>query len=192
MKVKQERKLPLSGVYLGAPDSPPHYFGVPCRSAKTARISALLKSGLVFTGPSVIEALSRRSYTATVFIKQLRRPCSKCPPRPIHWIISVYHASHHGAAAQWHHHTGAVLRREPTLRARRVVLSFYFAMTGTSFGAGWLADRWGVRRTISQGHLFLGICTVAAALSPSFVWACASFFLAGLGYSFSIPLPASG
>jgi MFS family permease len=70
--------------------------------------------------------------------------------------------------------------------------AFYFAMTGTSFGAGWLADRWGVRRTISQGHLFLGICIVAAALSPSFVWACASFFLAGLGYSFLNPASSVG
>ena len=33
MKVKQERRdLPLSGVELGRPpESPPHYFGVPCR-----------------------------------------------------------------------------------------------------------------------------------------------------------------
>ena len=35
MKVKQERRnLPLSGVELGRPpESPPHYFGVPCRGA---------------------------------------------------------------------------------------------------------------------------------------------------------------
>src|SRR5713226_7977213 len=38
MKVKQERKrYPLSGGYLGKPpDSPPHYFGVPCRLANTS------------------------------------------------------------------------------------------------------------------------------------------------------------
>ena len=39
MKVKQERKgYALSGVYLGQPvESPPHYFGVPCRPAKRSR-----------------------------------------------------------------------------------------------------------------------------------------------------------
>src|SRR5207237_190044 len=37
MKVKQERRnYPLSGVFLGdRPESPAHYFGVPCRPART-------------------------------------------------------------------------------------------------------------------------------------------------------------
>ncbi|HXG53311.1 MAG TPA: MFS transporter [candidate division Zixibacteria bacterium] len=70
--------------------------------------------------------------------------------------------------------------------------AFYLAMTGASFVAGWLADRLGVRRTTLQGHLAVGLCTVAAALSPSFSWAFASFFLAGLGYSFLNPSSTKG
>jgi len=71
MKVKQERKnYPLSGVFLGAPpDSPPHYFGVPCRSAKTGKdFSAALDWAFTLEGPSVIEAfIDAESYSATVF-----------------------------------------------------------------------------------------------------------------------------
>jgi len=71
MKVKQVRKnYPLSGVYLGAPpDSPPHYFGVPCRSAKTAMdFRAVLDWAFTLKGPSVIEAfIDVESYSTTVF-----------------------------------------------------------------------------------------------------------------------------
>ena len=70
--------------------------------------------------------------------------------------------------------------------------AFYLAMAGFSFGAGWLADRLGVRRTTLQGHLSLGACTVAAALAPSFSWAFTFFFLAGLGYSFLNPASSKG
>jgi thiamine pyrophosphate-dependent acetolactate synthase large subunit-like protein len=71
MKVKQERRnVPLSGVRLGAPpDSPPHYFGVPCRSAKTAKdFRAVLDWAFTLKGPSVIEAfIDVESYSTTVF-----------------------------------------------------------------------------------------------------------------------------
>jgi acetolactate synthase-1/2/3 large subunit len=71
MKVKQERKqYPLSGVWLGQPpDSPPHYFGVPCRSAKTPReFRDALDWAFTLGGPSVIEAfIDVESYSATVF-----------------------------------------------------------------------------------------------------------------------------
>jgi MFS family permease len=70
--------------------------------------------------------------------------------------------------------------------------AFYLAMAGFSFAAGWLADRLGVRRTTLQGHLSLGACTIAAALAPSFSWAFAVFFLAGLGYSFLNPASSKG
>jgi MFS family permease len=114
------------------------------------------------------------------------------------WIILGLITFSHiiGAAAQYGINTLAPFYQEELGLSRAQVglffSAFYFAMTGASFGAGWLADHWGVRRTISQGHLFLGICTVAAALSPSFVWACASFFLAGLGYSFLNPASSVG
>jgi len=71
MKVKQERKnYPLSGVYLGAPaDSPAHYFGVPCRPAKSLKeFSAALDWAFTLKGPSVVEAfIGVESYSATVF-----------------------------------------------------------------------------------------------------------------------------
>jgi MFS family permease len=70
--------------------------------------------------------------------------------------------------------------------------AFYLAMTGASFGTGWLADRFGVRQTTFYGHLLVGLCTVAAAFSPSFEFGCASFFLAGLGYSFLNPASTIG
>jgi acetolactate synthase I/II/III large subunit len=71
MKVKQERKdYPLSGVHLGTPpDSPPHYFGVPCRSAKTPlEFRETLDWAFALGGPSVIEAfIDADAYSVTVF-----------------------------------------------------------------------------------------------------------------------------
>jgi acetolactate synthase I/II/III large subunit len=71
MKVKQERRhYPLAGVHLGAPpESPPHYFGVPCRSAKSAsEFSAALDWALALDRPSVIEAfIDASAYSSTVF-----------------------------------------------------------------------------------------------------------------------------
>ncbi|HUK41059.1 MAG TPA: thiamine pyrophosphate-dependent enzyme, partial [Candidatus Acidoferrales bacterium] len=71
MKIKQERRnYPLSGVWLGKPpDSPPHYFGVPCRSAKTqAEFGDALDWALASGGPTVIETfIDVESYSSTVF-----------------------------------------------------------------------------------------------------------------------------
>ncbi|HEX5607115.1 MAG TPA: thiamine pyrophosphate-dependent enzyme, partial [Candidatus Binatia bacterium] len=71
MKVKQERRnYRLSGVYLGAPpESPSHYFGVPCRAAKNAeQFDAALDWAVALKGPSVIEAfIDASAYSATVF-----------------------------------------------------------------------------------------------------------------------------
>ena len=71
MKVKQEkRSYPLSGVRLGAPpDSPSHYFGVPCRGAKSpSQFRQTLDWAFSLGGPSVIEAyVEAETYSATVF-----------------------------------------------------------------------------------------------------------------------------
>jgi len=71
MKVKQERRnYPLSGVFLGEPpESPPHYFGVPCRPAKTPdEFRSALDWAIAHNGPSVIEAfIDVASYAQTVF-----------------------------------------------------------------------------------------------------------------------------
>ncbi|MGH7886777.1 MAG: MFS transporter, partial [Candidatus Binatia bacterium] len=72
------------------------------------------------------------------------------------------------------------------------ISAFYLAMTGASFGAGWLADRMGVRKTTWQGHLSVGVCIGATAWAPSFAWACACFFLCGLGYAFLNPASTKG
>jgi acetolactate synthase-1/2/3 large subunit len=71
MKVKQERRqLPSSGVELGPPpESPPHYFGVPCRAAHSpAEFQVALEWALALGGPSVIEAfVDVATYSTTVF-----------------------------------------------------------------------------------------------------------------------------
>ncbi len=109
-------------------------------------------------------------------------------------LISLSHIV--GATAQYGINTLAPFYRDELGLSRAQVglffSAFYLAMTGASFGAGWLADRLGVRQTTLKGHLFLGGCTVAAALAPSFAWAFISFFLAGLGYSFLNPASTKG
>jgi acetolactate synthase-1/2/3 large subunit len=71
MKVKQERRhLPLSGVELGRPvESPAHYFGVPCRPARTpSEFQSALEWALSLGGPSVVEAfVDVAPYSTTVF-----------------------------------------------------------------------------------------------------------------------------
>lgn len=71
MKVKQERRsYPLSGVRLGdPPDSPPHYFGVPCRAAHHLdEFRGALEWASALDGPSVIEAfIDAEAYSSTVF-----------------------------------------------------------------------------------------------------------------------------
>jgi acetolactate synthase-1/2/3 large subunit len=71
MKVKQERRnYPLSGVRLGKPpESPAHYFGVPCRPVKTAEeFRSALDWAFALGGPSVIEAfVDAESYSTTVY-----------------------------------------------------------------------------------------------------------------------------
>src|SRR5687767_5723244 len=109
-------------------------------------------------------------------------------------LICVSHII--AAAAQYGINTLAPFYKEELGLSRAQVglffSAFYLAMTGASFGTGWLADRLGVRKTSLQGHLILGLCTLAAALAPSFTWAFASFFLAGLGYSFLNPASTKG
>ena len=109
-------------------------------------------------------------------------------------LVSVSHVI--GASAQYGINTLAPFYQDELGLSRAQVglffSAFYLAMTGASFGAGWLADRWGVWKTTLQGHIFVGLCTAAAAFAPSFAWAFASFFLAGLGYSFLNPASTKG
>jgi acetolactate synthase-1/2/3 large subunit len=71
LKVKQERKgYELSGVQLGPPpESPPHYFGVPCRPARDAsEFTQALDWALSQDGPTVIEAfIDTAPYSQTVY-----------------------------------------------------------------------------------------------------------------------------
>ena len=117
---------------------------------------------------------------------------------PVRWkilaLISVSHII--GAAAQYGINTLAPFYKDELGLSRAQVglffSSFYLAMTGASFGTGWLADRLGVRKTTLQGHVLLGLCTMAAAFSQSFEFGCLSFFLAGFGYSFLNPASTIG
>ena len=70
--------------------------------------------------------------------------------------------------------------------------AFYIGMAGFSFAAGWLTDRWGVRKATLIGHTCAGTATVLGSLAPSFAWAFASFLAAGLGYSFLNPASTKG
>jgi MFS family permease len=109
-------------------------------------------------------------------------------------LICVSHVI--GAAAQYGINTLAPFYKDELGLSRAQVglffSAFYLAMTGASFGTGWLADRFGVRRTTLLGHIGVGVCTMAAALSPSFELAWLSFFLAGFGYSFLNPASSIG
>ena len=71
LKVKQEhRHYPYSAVHLGEPPpSPEHYFGVPCRGARTEdELADALNWALQLGGPSVVEAfVDPASYSVTVY-----------------------------------------------------------------------------------------------------------------------------
>jgi len=101
-------------------------------------------------------------------------------------LISVSHII--GATAQYGINTLAPFYKDELGLSRAQVglffSAFYLAMAGFSFSAGRRADRLGVRQTTFQGHFFLGICTVAAALAPSFAWAF-EFFSCRFGLQFS-------
>jgi MFS transporter, ACS family, hexuronate transporter len=112
-------------------------------------------------------------------------------------ILALISASHViGATAQYGINTLAPFYQDELGLSRAQVglffSAFYLAMTGASFASGWLADRFGVRKTTLRGHLLVGLCITAAALAPSFATACACFFFAGLGYSFLNPASTIG
>jgi MFS family permease len=123
---------------------------------------------------------------------------SSSPRDSFRWtILGVIFVSHViGAAAQYGINTLAPFYKDEMGLSRAQVglffSAFYLAMTGTSFATGWLADRLGVRKTTLLGHLGVGVCTMAAALAPSFESAWLSFFLAGAGYSFLNPASSIG
>ena len=109
-------------------------------------------------------------------------------------LVSVSHVI--GASAQYGINTLAPFYQDELGLSRAQVglffSAFYLAMTGASFVAGWFADRLGVRNTTLQGHLIVGVCTVAASFAPSFAWAFAWFFLCGLGYAYLNPASTKG
>lgn len=109
-------------------------------------------------------------------------------------LICISHVI--GAAAQYGINTLAPFYKDELGLSRAQVglffSAFYLAMTGASFGTGWLADRFGVGRTTLLGHLGVGLCIMAASVSPTFETAFASFFLAGFGYSFLNPASTIG
>ena len=123
---------------------------------------------------------------------------SPSPRDSFRWtILGLICLSHIiGASAQYGINTLAPFYKDEMGLSRAQVglffSAFYLAMTGASFGTGWLADRLGVRKTTVLGHLGLGLCIAAAALATSFESAWISFFLAGFGYSFLNPASSIG
>ncbi|HEY2989238.1 MAG TPA: MFS transporter [Candidatus Binatia bacterium] len=116
----------------------------------------------------------------------------------IRWkILALITLSHIiGATGQYGINTLAPFYQDDLQLSRAQIglffTAFYLGMAALSFGAGWLADRLGVRSTTLCGHIVLGLCTAAAAAVPSFGWAFGIFFLAGLGYSFLNPASTKG
>src|SRR6201988_4035079 len=84
-------------------------------------------------------------------------------------LITVSHII--GATAQYGINTLAPFYKDELGLSRAQVglffSAFYLAMAGFSFSAGRRADHLGVRKAIFEGHLFLSLCTGAAALAPS-------------------------
>src|SRR6266850_7415326 len=85
-------------------------------------------------------------------------------------ILALISASHIiGASAQYGINTLAPFYQDELQLSRAQVglffSAFYLAMTGASFATGWLADRFGVRKTMLHGHLLVGVFTAAAALA---------------------------
>ena len=125
-------------------------------------------------------------------------PASTTARDSFRWVILALVSVSHiiGASAQYGINTLAPFYQyELGLSRAQVGLfisAFYLAMTGASFVAGWLADRLGVRKTTLQGHLIVGVCSVATSFAPSFVWAFAWFFLCGLGYAYLNPASTKG
>lgn len=112
-------------------------------------------------------------------------------------ILSLITLSHViGAAGQYSINTLAPFYQSDLQLSRAQIglffTAFYSGLVALSFGAGWLADRLGVRSTTFSGHLVLGICIAAAAAAPSFAWAFVIFIFAGLGYSFLNPSSTKG
>jgi ACS family hexuronate transporter-like MFS transporter len=112
-------------------------------------------------------------------------------------ILALVSMSHiFGASAQYGINTLAPFYQDDLgLSHAQVGLfftAFFLAMTSVSFVAGLLTDRLGVRKATLQGHVVVGVFTVAASWAPSFTWAFVSFFLAGLGYSFLNPSSSKG
>src|SRR5215471_8053830 len=117
---------------------------------------------------------------------------------PFRWnILALITVSHIiGAAAQYGINTLAPFYKDELGLTRAQVglffSAFYLAMTSFSFFAGKLSDAMGVRKTTLQGHLAVGVCTLAAAFAPNFTLGCVSFFFAGMGYSFLNPASSKG
>ncbi len=67
------------------------------------------------------------------------------------------------------------------------VSALYAGTAGLSLLAGWVNDRFGVRRALGLGQVALGAIVLAASQAPQFGWLLASLVVAGAGYSVVSP-----
>ena len=65
--------------------------------------------------------------------------------------------------------------------------AYYVGPILMSFPAGWLADRWGIRRTMVAGQVVIALGLLAAAFAPSFAVLVGLTIVAGVGYGMLNP-----
>lgn len=65
--------------------------------------------------------------------------------------------------------------------------AYYIGPILMSLPAGWLADRWGIRRTMVVGQLLIALGLAAAAFAPTFAVLVGLTILAGVGYGMLNP-----
>ncbi len=65
--------------------------------------------------------------------------------------------------------------------------AYYVGPVLMSFPAGWLADRWGIRRTMVAGQVVIALGLLAAAFAPSFAVLVGLIMVAGVGYGMLNP-----
>ena len=68
----------------------------------------------------------------------------------------------------------------------------YLGSLISSFPSGWLADRWGIPKTLCLGLFIQGLALIIVAAAPSFYWMLFFLLVSGLGFGFVNPATSKG